>query len=313
MSEIVALPPGVSFAIIAFLLSLLPAGLFIWLWYLRRVDRPVPVVVVSYAFIAGMVLVWPAFKLEEVASRYWYSVSPDTAHYFVGAVLPLQGFSDILLPALGTFLIVATVEEGLRYLALRWWYRRGREVDQIFDGLVLGIAIGLGFATVENTLYFLNLFSAGSFDTLVLVFFLRFMISTLAHISFAGLMGAMLARGVFAIYKTKKRNWFWLAFLLPWFLHGLYDLLLGLDLTIYAVLVLLPALLVLVNWINRREFFAIARDGRRVLVNQKAPEGRSMAVMKKYFKQSESPWNVNAPWLRERRARYNILRDLEGG
>jgi|GEM_PF-2537406 RsiW-degrading membrane proteinase PrsW (M82 family) len=311
MNEAIALPPGVAFAIIAFLLSLLPAGLFIWLWYLRRVDRPVPVNVVTISFVTGIALVWPAFKLEEAASRYWYSVSPSTAHYFMGAVLPLQKITDILLPALGTFIVVATVEEGLRYLVLRLWFRKGKDIDQVFDGLVLGIAIGLGFATLENTLYFLNLFSSGSFDTLVFVFFLRFLISTLAHISFAGLMGAMIARGVFAIYKPQKRRWFLLAFLVPWFLHGLYDLLLGLDLTIYAVLILLPPLLVLINWMNRRDFFAIARVDGKILVNQVAPETHSMVVMRKYFKQSESPWNVNAKWLRERRLRYNILKDLE--
>jgi hypothetical protein len=126
-------------------------------------------------------------------------------------------------------------------------------------------------------------------------------------------MGAMLARGVFAIYKTRKRQWYLFAFLVPWFLHGLYDLLLGLDLTIYAVLTLLPPLLVLINWMGRREFFAIARSKGKILVNQIAPETRSMVVMRKYFKQSESPWNVNAPWLRERRLRYTILKDLDSG
>ena len=311
MAEPISLPPGAAFTIIAFLLSLLPAGMFIWLWYLRRVDRPVPTNTVTISFIAGMILVWPAFKLEEAAAGYWYDFSPSTAHYFAGAVLPLQGLGDIILPALGTFLVVATVEEGLRYLVLRLWYRKEKDIDQVFDGLVLGIAIGLGFATLENTLYFLNLFSSGSFDTLVFVFFLRFLISTLAHISFAGLMGAMLARGTFAIYKSQKRKWYLLAFLVPWSLHGLYDLLLGLDLTIYAVLTLLPPLLILINWMSRRDFFAIARVDGKILVNQQAPENRSMTVMRKYFKKSESPWNVNAPWMRERRLRYTILKDLD--
>ena len=311
MNEVVSLPPGVAIAIIAFLLSLLPAGLFIWLWYLRRVDRPVPSRTVAISFLIGLLLVWPAFKLEAWASDVWYAVSPATAHYFVGAVLPLQGMADVLLPALGTFVVVATVEEGLRFLMLLLWYRKSRDIDQVFDGLVVGIAAGLGFATMENTLYFLNLFTQGSFDTLVFVFFLRFMISTLAHISFAGLMGVMLARGIFAIYKVQKRQWIILALLVPWFLHGLYDLLLGLNLTIYAVLMLLPCLLILVAWINRREFFAIARQHGKILVNQRAPETRSMIVMRKYFKQTESPWNIYAPWLRERRLRYTILKDLE--
>src|SRR3989344_3272542 len=227
MGEAVSLPPGVAFAIIAFLLSLLPAGLFLWLWYLRRHDRPVPTGTIVGAFLVGLGLVWPAFQLEEAASRLWYRLSPATAHNFMGPTLPLQTALDLALPALGTFFVVATVEEGLRYLALQIWVRRGRTIDQVFDGLVLGVAMGLGFATLENTLYFLDLITSGSFDTLVFVFFLRFMISTLAHISFGGLMGALLARGVFDVLGAGHLRV--AAFTLPLFFPGLDGFLLGID------------------------------------------------------------------------------------
>ncbi len=301
MTDPITLPPGVAFAVIAFLLSLLPAGLFIWLWYLRRVDRPVPVKAVGFSFLAGLVAVWPAFRLEGWASGFWYLVSPSTAHYFAGAVRPLQGWMDILLPALGTFAVVAFVEEGLRYLILSLWFRGGKDIDQVFDGIVIGVAMGLGFATMENTIYFLSLFSSGSFDTLIFVFFLRFMISTLAHISFAGLMGGLLARAVFAIYPLEKRRLYNAAIFIPWLLHGLYDLLLGLELTTYAVLLLLAPLLVLISWMNRRDFFAIARVGGRILVMQKAPDTESQQLVRQSSRQYESPWNKNAPWLRSRR------------
>lgn len=305
------MPTGVSFSIIAFLLSLLPAGLFIWLWYLRRNDRPVPVQTVALSFLVGMFLVWPAFKLEEWASRLWYTVSPGTSHYFVGAVLPLQTIWDILLPAVGAFVIVATVEEGLRYVFLRGWFKRSKVIDQVFDGLVVGIAAGIGFATLENTLYFLDLFFSRSFDTLVFVFFLRFLISTIAHISFGGLMGALIARGVFNVYGPKR--YYLTAFFVPWFIHGLYDLLLGINQTVYAVLLLLPALMVLVQWMNRRDFFAIARRDGRVLVQQRVPQLKYRGAVRKIFGKLESPWNVNAPWLRESKARYAFMRDIEEG
>lgn len=309
MNAAIYLPPGLSFGVIAFLLSLLPAGLFIWLWYLRRHDRPVPMLTVTGAFAVGMALVWPAFKLEELASRLWRFLSPATAHNFVGAALPLQGAGDILLPALGTFVIVATVEEGLRYAALRLWVARSKVIDQVFDGLVVGIAVGLGFATLENTLYFLDLFTRGSYDTLVFVFFLRFLISTLAHISFGGLMGALVARGALDLWQPGR--FYMMAFLIPWFLHGLYDLLLGVNLAIYAVLMLVPALVVLVSWTVRRDFFAIARRDGKMLVQPEAPDTQSARVMRKFFERFESPWNVRAPWLRERRVRYTFLRELE--
>jgi protease PrsW len=303
------LPPGVALAIIAFLLSLLPAGLFIWLWYLRRHDRPVSLTVVALSFLIGMAIVWPAFRMEEFASRAWYRVSPETAHNFMGALLPLQNIFDVLLPALGTFLIVAAIEESLRYIVLYVWLRRSREIDQVFDGLVVGIAIGIGFATIENTLYFLDLIVRSNFDTLVFVFFLRFLISTLAHISFGGLMGALVAQGVFQLFYP--RRYLLLAFLVPWFLHGLYDLLLGIDQSVYAVLLLVPLLMVLVSWSGRRDFFAIARRDGRILTQQRPPTTQQMRAMHRLFKQFESPWNKYAPWLRERRVRYTLLRDLE--
>lgn len=278
------LSPELSLGIIAFLLSLLPAGLFIWLWYLRRQDRMIPAQSITLAFVTGIVLVWPAFQLEDLSEQLWLTLSPGTVHYFSGALLPLQHPVDILYPALGTFLIVAVVEEGLRYIALRFWIWRSRVIDQVTDGLLVGVAMGLGFATLENTIYFLGLFKDGSYDTLVFVFFLRFVVSTIAHISFGGLMGTLLARGLFNIYQASKYTI--PAFFIPWFLHGLYDLLLGIDQSFYAVLLLLPALITVIRWGNKREFFALHRKNGQLLAAQEVPASAQVAAVKK------SVWNM---------------------
>jgi protease PrsW len=290
-NETILLPPGVAIAILAGLLSLLPAGLFLWLWYLRRHDRPVPASAIAIAFLLGVALVLPAFQLEKMAPRLWEYLSPDTVNYYDSALLPLQTVADVLLPAVGTFLIVALVEEGVRYLALLAWFRRSRVVDQVFDGLLIGVAAGLGFATLENTIYFFTLFSQGNFDTLVFVFFLRFMISTLAHVSFGGLMGALLARGVFS--HVRAGRFYAQAFFVTWFLHGLYDWLLVINQTLYALVLLVPALLVLIQWGNRREFLAVEREGRQLLAQQKPPADTAAATA-----DGTAPWNKYAPWLK---------------
>lgn len=291
MADVILLPPGVSIAILAFLLSLLPAGLFIWLWYLRHYDRPVPPKAIAWGFLFGMGVVGPAYLLERMAPDLWTKLSPSTVHYFEGAILPLQTTGDVLLPAVATFLIVALVEEGLRYLGLWAWFRRSRVVDQIFDGMLIGIAAGLGFATLENTLYFFQLFQAGNFDTLVFVFFLRFLISTLAHVSFGGIMGALLAKAVFEMYAPWRI--YLQAFLLPWFLHGLYDWLLEINQAMYAVLLLLPPLLTLIFWSERRDFLVINREGSRRLVVQRSP----LKQLKDTSAVTEKSWNKYAPWL----------------
>ncbi len=295
MNDAIILPPGVALGIIAFLLSLLPAGFFLWLWYLRHHERPIKSGTISLAFIAGMLMVWPAFKLEEWAEQIWHIVFPSTAHYFQGAILPLQSLNDILLPAVGTFFVVATIEEGLRYVFMRVWIQKGKSFDQIFDGLLIGVAVGLGFATLENALYFLSLFQTGSYNTLVFVFFLRFMISTLAHISFAGLMGTLIARGVFDLYMPRK-YYLW-AFFIPWFLHGTFDLLLGINFGLYAVFLLLPPLAVLAFWSGRRDFFAIHRREGKLLIAAEVPQTRDLQVAQKVLSTLDSPWNKYAPWL----------------
>lgn len=301
MTEPILLPPGVAVGILAFLLSLLPAGLLLWVWYLRRHDRPVPTSIVFLGFFLGLLLVIPAFQLEKGAARLWETTSPATAYYFDGAILPLQTAADVILPALGTFLVVALVEEGLRYLLLLVGLRFIRSVDQVFDGLVIGLAAGLGFATLENTLYFFQLFSAGNFDTLVFVFFLRFLISTLAHISFGGIMGALMARGLFSMYQ--RRAFLLQAFLLPWFMHGLYDWLLGVNQTLYAAMLLLVPLLVLTVWSGRREFFVINKAKGKLLVTQQAPPVTYTHAGPQTTPAPESPWNATAPWLSVRRWR----------
>lgn len=307
MTDPIVLPAGLALAIIAFLLALLPAGLFLWMWYLRRHDRPVPGQTVALAFGVGLALVIPAFWLEDFARQMWELAWPETVHFFEGAVLPLLNIQDILLPALATFLVVALVEEGLRYIMLRLWVRYDKRIDQVFDGLVLGVAAGLGFATLENTVYFLNLFQAGNFDTLVFVFFLRFLISTLAHITFGGIMGTLIARGNFDLYQP--RRWFLQAWLVSWFLHGMYDLLLGLNQSFYAVLILLPGLGVLITWQGRREFFTLHRKDGRFLVRQQAPETGQESVLRRLQQSFTSPWNKHAPWMGELKARRAILDD----
>jgi RsiW-degrading membrane proteinase PrsW (M82 family) len=310
MNGPIVLPVGVSIGIVAFLLSLLPAVFFLWMWYLRNRDRSLPAASIALAFGVGALIVQPAFWLEKGADSLWRMVSPATEHYYGGTVLPLLDLKDLLLPAFATFCIVALVEEGLRYAAMRFWMKRSRTIDQVFDGLLIGVAIGLGFSTLENTLYFKDLLHGQDYDTLVFVFFLRFMISTLAHISFSGIMGALIAQGTFHLFRS--RAYMIAAFLIPWFLHGLFDLLLGVGHGLYAVLVLLPALITLVLWTFNRQFFIIHRQEGKFLAVGKTPESPLVRALSKALQREQSPWNVNAPWLNQNKS-YRAIFNAMGG
>ncbi|MBI1833608.1 MAG: PrsW family intramembrane metalloprotease [Candidatus Andersenbacteria bacterium] len=305
MAEPIILPAGAAIAIIAFLLALLPAGFFLWLWYLRRRDRSVPASVMAAAFVSGLLLIPAAFWLEEGGQKIWAFLSPATVHYFSTDTLALFELQDAILPAIAAFLIVATVEEGLRYIVLRVWFRFSKGIDQIFDGLIVGVGVGVGFATLENTLYFLDLFRGGSFDTLVFVFFLRFAISTLAHVSFSGLMGVWLAKN--SLEFLSGRRYALMAFFIPWFLHGLFDWLLTIGMSMYAVLVLLAPLLVLIGWAGQSHMFVVHRRNGKTLAAGEAVSSREVRAVNKLMQTQDSPWNKYAPWLSRTKTYQKML------
>ena len=61
------------------------------------------------------------------------------------------------VPALGMvamfFVVVGPVEEGVKLLAVRLYAFRDDRFDAVIDGAVYGAIAGLGFATIENTIY----------------------------------------------------------------------------------------------------------------------------------------------------------------
>lgn len=69
----------------------------------------------------------------------------------------LESAALVGVPALGMiamfFVVVGPVEEGVKLLAVRLHAFRDDRFDAVIDGAVYGAVAGLGFATIENTLY----------------------------------------------------------------------------------------------------------------------------------------------------------------
>lgn len=227
----------VSLVVLAALLSLLPVVLLFWVYYLREREPSVPGRTVTRFFAAGMLTVVPAIFFESGAHALAGEVSPVVASAFFTEFFSVHGLKDLILAFFIAFGVVALVEEGFRFFLLRFLFRKSAELDQVVDGLQVGVASGIGFAFVENTLYFLRLLQHLDFDTLAVVFFLRFLISTFGHISFGGIMGIGLLRAM--ADPLERRSRLWGAFLVPWVLHGLFDVLLSIRLSAYTVLFLL--------------------------------------------------------------------------
>jgi RsiW-degrading membrane proteinase PrsW (M82 family) len=113
------------------------------------------------------------------------------------------------------FLVIALIEESLKTGFLWWLIGRNKELDEPVDGIIYGITLGLGFASLENLIWA----SAFGFGVAAL----RAVITTLAHATFTGWMGYFIAK-----YKLQNQKFSILisGFLLAWASHGLYDFLL---------------------------------------------------------------------------------------
>jgi RsiW-degrading membrane proteinase PrsW (M82 family) len=95
-----------------------------------------------------------------------------------------------------------------------------KEFNHILDGVVYGVTISLGFATIENIWYGYQFSTAyGSMQIILLNISLRAVTAVPAHAILGGVMGYYLG-------KAKVRNSGAYAFgglLLAIFLHGLYN------------------------------------------------------------------------------------------
>jgi len=127
----------------------------------------------------------------------------------------LLGSGNILVTA---FLSVAVVEETVKYLAVRVKAYRSLNFNEVMDGIVYGVAAGLGFATVENIFYVLGF---GTISTAII----RAFMSVPSHAAYAGIMGFYLgmAKPFSQRSKQHERKLIITGLAIAVLLHGFYD------------------------------------------------------------------------------------------
>lgn len=106
---------------------------------------------------------------------------------------------------------VAAIEETGKFLVVRFLPYRSKQFDETMDGVIFGIAAGLGFAAVENVFY------AFTYGGTVALF--RAFVSVPGHAFYGAIMGYYLA-------EAKVRGIPWLALrglVLAILLHGIFD------------------------------------------------------------------------------------------
>lgn len=122
-------------------------------------------------------------------------------------------------PFWDSFAVSAGVEEIIKWFVLVHLIYNHTEFDEPYDGIVYAAAISLGFATAENLLYVWA--GQPSVGTLLL----RSLLPVSGHAMFGVMMGYYMGLAKFC--ETKRtRSYLTIALLLPWFWHGVYDIIL---------------------------------------------------------------------------------------
>ncbi len=177
-----------------------PGALLLTYFYLRDRFEREPLRHVAAAYVLGASAEFGARALsrlvEGLLSAEWLQLGGEPARLF------------------DAFVLSASVEEATQWLILGAIIYRWREFDEPLDGLVYGVALALGFATVEN-LYYLNRLGLG-------VAWQRALFAVPAHALFGGTMGHYAARAKFGPAR-RRVVYAALALAVPTVFHGLYD------------------------------------------------------------------------------------------
>jgi len=208
-----------------------PALAILWYFYTRDRYEPEPKRYVVTTFLLGATLsVGIAYILE--------------------SILTVGGLIQPILPATAFYvaLVAGLVEEPAKAIAVRYPYKAG-QMDGIMDGLVYGVAAGLGFAATENLLYGLGW---GVAVTLVRAFLTPF-----AHATWTAIIGV--GYGLKAEGKVDSIGQF---YALAIFLHFIWDYFAFLSATVPAYNIMLVFLL-LVNASILRYFLALGEEEDR--------------------------------------------------
>lgn len=174
--------------------AVIPALVGLIIVYLLDRHREPPLYVAGL-FILGALVVLPAGLFERTLLDA-YSATPD---------LP-TGYLATLVTA---FFVAGAVEETCKGVVF-WRFVYHKPVfDEPYDGVVYAVAIGLGFAAVENVLYV----TSSGLSTA----FVRAFTAVPGHALFGVVMGSAFARAKFFHGSYPKAFW------LPAILHGTYD------------------------------------------------------------------------------------------
>ena len=184
-------------------------------------------------FIYGILITIPAYFLNTYLNAFWYA--------------NFQVSQEII----SSFLTAAPVEESLKLSILYFYVYKMKDFNEPIDGIVYGVTVSLGFATLENIYYVYLL--ADYFDTSSMALAIARSFSAVpAHAVFGVFMGYFFMKYSF----IKKGDNLFFAFLIPFVLHGCYNL-------FTASNFFISLLLILISWIVALKLFSRLKNTQK--------------------------------------------------
>lgn len=152
-------------------------------------------------FLYGILITIPAYFLNTYISDFFYNNTRVS-----------EGL-------ISSFLTAAPVEEGLKLSVLYYFVYKMKDFNEPIDGIVYGVTVSLGFATLEN-LYYVYLLADYFETTSMALAVIRSFSAVPAHAVFGVFMGYFFMKYAF----IKKGDNLFFAFVVPFVLHGCYNL-----------------------------------------------------------------------------------------
>tara|TARA_B100000575_G_scaffold293725_1_gene306070 strand:- start:1999 stop:2685 length:687 start_codon:yes stop_codon:yes gene_type:complete len=177
-------------------------------------------------FIFGILITIPAYILNTFLGDFW------------------QNNTKVSVDLISSFLTAAPVEEGLKLCVLYYFVYKMKDFNEPLDGIVYGVTVSLGFATLEN-IYYVYLLADHFQTTSMALAVVRSFSAVPAHAVFGIFMGYFFMKYSF----IKKGDNLFFAFIIPFVLHGCYNLFIPSNF-------LVALLLIIVSWIIALRMFS---------------------------------------------------------
>lgn len=192
--------------IVAGALSVIPALLWGYVFLHKQPERKWDVI---RLFIAGGVSVAPLLLYKYLWTFFPWINAFMYASVFSDNILNFANVVAIPLSVIMTFMIVGVIEELAKFAAVKMVHHKA--MNSVTDSIEFFIIAGLGFAFVENIIYFTNIMQSRGLDGVLLPFIFRSLFSTFAHLMFSGILGYFYGTAQFATpimhEKYNRKKW----------------------------------------------------------------------------------------------------------